>query len=140
MTQNPPDSNATGASPALAEGDGTSAPLPHDFSLRANLKLVAYWVTLGAAAGGLGGALIGGIGGRLAMFILRLTSSDAVRGVESDDGFIIGRFNVIDTLNLIAATAVMGAIAGMPRFGRNGRPATTIMPTMAPMTVVTAIS
>ncbi len=113
MTQDSPDNTATGASTGLAGEDGTTAPIPHDFSLRANLKLVAYWVTLGAAAGGLGGALIGGIGGRVAMFILRLTSNDGVRGIESDDGFIIGRFSFFDTLQLIAVTTVFGAIVGL---------------------------
>lgn len=36
------------------------------------------------------GLLIGGVGGRLAMFLLRLTSSESLHGVETDDGFIIG--------------------------------------------------
>jgi hypothetical protein len=61
------------------------------------------------------------------MFILRLTSDDSVRGLESDDGFTIGRFS-FDTLQLIALTAVMGVIvgliiiAGRPFFPKRGMP------------------
>jgi hypothetical protein len=74
---------------------------------------VAYWITLGAAAGAAGGALVGGVGGRIGMFVLRLTSPDYVRGLESDDGFEIGVFDALDTLNLVVATAVMGAVVGL---------------------------
>jgi hypothetical protein len=60
------------------------------------------------------------------MFILRLTSDPSVRGLESDDGFIIGRFSFFDTSQLILATTVMGSIvgliviAGRPFFPRRG--------------------
>lgn len=97
-------------------------------SLRADVRTVAYWISLGAAAGGLGGLLVGGIGGRLAMFLLRLTSDDRVRGIESDDGFIIGRFDLTSTLSLLFVTTIMGAIvglivvAGRPFFPRRGMP------------------
>ncbi|MEX2080527.1 MAG: hypothetical protein WEC33_02840 [Dehalococcoidia bacterium] len=88
--------------------------------------MLAYWISLGAATGGLGGALVGGVGGRLAMFLLRLTSADGVRGIESDDGFIIGRFDPLATAQLILFTALLGSItglimvAGRPFFPRRG--------------------
>ncbi|MEP6870324.1 MAG: hypothetical protein ABI939_00585 [Anaerolineaceae bacterium] len=97
-------------------------------SPRADLKTVAYWLSLGAAAGGLGGLLVGGVGGRLAMFVLRLTSDDSVRGIESDDGFTIGRFDLPSTLSLLAVTTVLGAIVGLivvfgrPFFPKRGMP------------------
>lgn len=62
------------------------------------------------------------------MFVLRLTSDDSVRGIESDDGFIIGRFDLASTLSLLVVTAVLGAIvglivvAGRPFFPRRGMP------------------
>lgn len=63
-----------------------------------------------AALGGLtAGFLVGGLGGRLAMFILRLTSSDAVRGIESDDGFTIGQVST-ESFFLIAATTLFGTL------------------------------
>lgn len=63
-----------------------------------------------AALGGLAaGFLVGGIGGRLAMFILRLTSSDSVVGIESDDGFTIGRISS-DSIFLIGATTLIGTL------------------------------
>jgi hypothetical protein len=80
---------------------------------RADAGSVMYWISLGAAAGGAGGALIGGVGGRLAMFLLRLTSDPAVRGIESDDGFVIGRFDVMSTLGLLLLTTILGAIVGL---------------------------
>jgi MFS family permease len=63
-----------------------------------------------AALGGLtAGFVVGGLGGRLAMFVLRLTSSDSVRGIESDDGFTIGRVTT-ESIFLLAATTLLGAL------------------------------
>jgi hypothetical protein len=67
---------------------------------------------LAGAAGGVAGFLIGGVCGRLAMFILRLTSDDFVRGAESDDGFTIGRFSLA-TGFLLLITAALGSIAAV---------------------------
>jgi len=72
------------------------------------------------AAGGLGGLIVGGIGGRIAMFVLRLTSDDSVRGIESDDGFIIGRFDLFSTLQLLFTTMFLGTLVGL--FVVLGRP------------------
>lgn len=69
---------------------------------------------LGAAiwAGALPGLLIGGIGGRLAMLVLRLTSDPRLHGVETDDGFVIGEITG-DTLFLILVGTALGAIGGL---------------------------
>lgn len=58
------------------------------------------------------GALVGGIGGRLAMLVLRLTSDSSLHGVKTDDGFIIGRFSG-DSLFLLVFTSVLGALGGI---------------------------
>lgn len=58
------------------------------------------------------GVLVVGVGSRLAMFALRLTSPEHVRGITSDDGFVIGRFTLSGTYNLLA----LGA-AGRDRAG-----------------------
>ena len=69
-----------------------------------------------AAFGGLvAGFLVGGVGGRAAMFVLRLTSSDGVRGIESDDGFTIGEFSA-QTLFLLIATTLVGGVLGLAYF------------------------
>lgn len=97
-------------------------------SWRADVRAVASWVTLGAAAGGIGGLLVGGIGGRLAMLLLRFTSDHSIRGLESDDGFTMGRFDLTSTLNLLIVTTVLGSIvglivvAGRPFFPKAGMP------------------
>lgn len=97
-------------------------------TVRADIGTILYWTTLGAAAGGLGGLLIGGVGGRLAMFVLRLTSDDSVRGIRSDDDFIIGRFDLTSTLSLLAVTMIMGSVVGLivvlgrPFFPKRGMP------------------
>ena len=63
------------------------------------------------AVAGVGtGVVVGGIGGRLAMLVLRLTSPDTVRGVESDDGFTIGRFTLSGTYSLMMIGAVVGVV------------------------------
>lgn len=56
----------------------------------------------------LAGFVVGGIGGRLAMLLLRLTSSDGIRGIRSDDDFVIGRFTT-ETLFLLGAATLLGA-------------------------------
>jgi pimeloyl-ACP methyl ester carboxylesterase len=59
------------------------------------------------AAGALLGVLVGGVGGRLAMMLLaRLNPQSA--GVVSDDGFTMGRFDVVNTLQLLAVGLLLG--------------------------------
>jgi len=69
-------------------------------------------VLVGTAAGAIAGFLIGGIGGRLAMLLLRLTSSDLVLGVTSDDGFEIGVISA-QTFQLLLAMTTLGAMNGV---------------------------
>ena len=66
----------------------------------------------GLMGGFLSGLVIGGIGGRLAMFLLRVTSDPALSGRETDDGFIIGSFTG-STFFLIIFTALIGLIGGL---------------------------
>jgi hypothetical protein len=56
------------------------------------------------------GVLVAGVGSRLAMFLLRATSSDHVRGIESDDGFTIGEVTLGGTYNLVLLGATIGII------------------------------
>jgi hypothetical protein len=70
------------------------------------------WVLV--VAGVSTGVVVAGIGSRVAMLILRLTSSENVRGVTSDDGFEIGRITVGGTYSLVmlgAAVGIIGAVA-----------------------------
>jgi hypothetical protein len=98
------------ASP-LAAPDGTSSPVVSG-------PVRAWVVDLGArvlpalGGGALAGLLVGGVGGRIAMLVLRLTSPDGVRGRESDDGFTIGRFSTA-TVFLLLVAAAAGALAGL---------------------------
>jgi hypothetical protein len=70
--------------------------------------------TLGAgvSAGFIAGVLIGGVGGRLAMLALRLTSHPSLHGVSTDDGFTIGRVS-LQTLFLLGVTAGLGMAGGL---------------------------
>ncbi len=86
------------------------ARAPTSFRIEVARRLPGAFTAL--AAGGLGGIIVGGVGGRLVMFILRLTSPDVVIGADSDDGFEIGR-NSFATLNLFAATMALGAASGV---------------------------
>ncbi len=69
-------------------------------------------VSIGVSTGTVAGLVIGGVGGRLAMFVLRLTSSPSLHGVETDDGFTIGVFSLA-TLFLLLVTAAIGVFAGL---------------------------
>ena len=60
------------------------------------------------------GVVLIGVGSRLAMLVLRLTSPDRARGVTSDDGFTIGEVSLGGTYNLLnlgAAVGLVGAFA-----------------------------
>lgn len=65
-------------------------------------------------AGVLTGVVVAGIGSRLAMLLLRVTSSERVIGVTSDDGFSIGKVTLGGTYSLLmlgAAVGIIGAAA-----------------------------
>jgi hypothetical protein len=102
--------NATTGAEAAARPFPGTAEAPNT---RRDLRLLAYWISLGAAAGGLAGLLAGGVAGRLAMLLLRLTSDDSVRGIQSDDDFTIGRVTADGTFSLLMVTAVLGAVVGL---------------------------
>ncbi len=65
---------------------------------------------VGVAAGVVVGLLVGGVGGRLLMLALRLTTP-GVDGVTTDDGFTIGRLSGA-TLGLLVVGALIGAVNG----------------------------
>lgn len=56
------------------------------------------------------GVVVVGVGSRLAMLILRLTSPGQVVGMQSDDDFTIGRFTLSGTYNLLLIGAGVGVI------------------------------
>ncbi len=68
------------------------------------------WMRVVILAGVPAGMLVVGVGSRLAMLLLRVTSPETVRGVESDDGFIIGRFTVGGSYALIQIGAFVGLL------------------------------
>jgi hypothetical protein len=72
----------------------------------------ARWVLATALAGACTGLIAGGIGGRLAMLALRVTSAESVRGMVSDDGFVIGRVTLGGTFSLLAVGAAFGVLGG----------------------------
>lgn len=77
-----------------------------------NVRHVAWWALVGVASGAIAGLLVGGIGGRLAMLLLRLTSPDYVIGAISDDGFEIGVVTT-DTVQLMFGMAMFGGVNGV---------------------------
>jgi hypothetical protein len=56
------------------------------------------------------GAIVVGVGSRLAMLLLRVTSPHRVIGTRSDDDFVIGRFTLAGTYNLLILGAAVGVI------------------------------
>ncbi|MGY0385737.1 hypothetical protein ACWZJV_02125 [Nocardioides sp. WG-D5] len=63
-------------------------------------------------AGGILGALIGGVGGRVVMYLL-IRLSPAADGVTSDDGFEMGRFTLSGSLNLVGVGMVLGLVGAV---------------------------
>lgn len=94
------------------DADPTCAAVPR----AARFDAAAFGATLlsfavSGAAGLVAGLVWGGIGGRLAMRLVFLTSSPSVRGVTSDDGFEIGTFTPA-TAGFVVAMAGLGLVAG----------------------------
>ena len=85
---------------------------PSERRLLDDALLVARSLSAVVGAGALAGFVIGGVGGRLAMLILRLTSDPGVRGLTSDDGFTIGVVSSATTF-LLGATAILGVLGGV---------------------------
>ena len=69
-------------------------------------------IGIGALMGAVSGLVVGGIGGRLFMFVLAQLNPDAT-GVRSDDGFEMGRFTASGTTNLLLVTTIIGVIGGL---------------------------
>ena len=103
----------------LVEHESADQPLTDPMVLSAvgediskDVAFMWRWVLLAGAAGGWAGLLVGGILGRIAMFVLRKTSGEFVNGIKSDDGFTIGRVST-SSLFLIMLTTVLGMIVGL---------------------------
>lgn len=76
------------------------------------LRTIAWRVLVGTGGGALAGGVVGGLGCRLLMLVLRLSSPQSLNGIESDDGFVIGRIGPA-TLTLLFLTAAIGAACGL---------------------------
>lgn len=90
--------------------DPTAAAVAPPFRARFNeyLRLFAWASVSGIAAG----VIVIGLGGRLAMRILAITSSDAVHGAFTDAGEEINKFTVDGTLGLMIFGGVFGGLVG----------------------------
>ncbi len=65
------------------------------------------------------GAIVAGMGSRLAMLLLRVTSPESVIGLRSDDDFVIGRFTLGGSYALLGLGAFVGVLgAGVYRLVR----------------------
>jgi hypothetical protein len=88
-------------------------------TVRAVIRNVLDELVLLALAGISTGVVVAGIGSRLTMMALRLTSHERVIGMQSDDDFTIGRFTFFGTYNLLVLGAAFGVIgAGLYQWVR----------------------
>jgi len=79
-------------------------------AMRAVARNVLDELVLLALAGISTGVVVAGIGSRLVMLTLRLTSHPRVIGIQSDDDFTIGRVTFFGTYNLLVLGAAFGVI------------------------------
>lgn len=77
-----------------------------------DVREVAWRFVVGAGAGAIVGVVLGGIGGRLAMLVLRLGSSNTLHGLATDDGFLVGRIST-ETFFLLIVAGGLGAASGV---------------------------
>jgi hypothetical protein len=75
-------------------------------------RSVARRFGLGILAGAISGFVVGGLGGRLFMFVLAHLNPEEA-GVKTDDGFVMGQFTASGTLNLLTITTVIGIFGGL---------------------------
>ncbi len=87
-----------------------------DASWQASAQRLGRRVGAALLGGIVCGAVIGGGGGRLVMLALRVTSSSALRGQRTDDGFVIGQFTSA-SLFLVSLAAVLGGVGGLLYLG-----------------------
>lgn len=83
---------------------------------RSDLARLGRSATIGATSGMFAGFVVGGIGGRVVMLVLRLASDDRLQGIQTDDDFEIGRFSSA-TAFLLVATTILGAFGGLAYMG-----------------------
>src|SRR6476660_3821704 len=91
---------------AVVHGRGPGCEPSYPAELLETLRIV---VVAGLSVG----IVVIGLGSRLAMLLLRLTSPDSVIGVTSDDGFEIGRVTLAGTYNLLLIGATVGFIGAV---------------------------
>jgi len=83
------------------------------------MRQVLRRLGIAVLAGAISGFVVGGIGGRLFMFVLaELNPEDA--GIRTDDDVPIGQFTLDGTLNLFLITTVIGVIGGLVFFALRG--------------------
>jgi hypothetical protein len=100
-------------------------------TLRTDVRAVGSWAVLVLGAGAVAGVVIGGVGGRLVMLVLRRESPLAT-GLTSDAGFEIGRVTLAGSLALSAVTGLIGvAFAVAYSVLRTGLPALARTPAAA---------
>lgn len=68
------------------------------------------WMRVLIVGGIPAGVLMVGLGSRVAMLLLRLTSPASVKGLQSDDDFTIGQVTFSGTVNLLMLGASIGVI------------------------------
>jgi hypothetical protein len=95
---------------SVQEGALTTVAVPTDW--HEDLGISARRLSAATMGGVISGALVGGVGGRLAMLVLRITSDDSLHGVETDDGFVIGQVSTA-TLFLVLFTIVLGVLGAL---------------------------
>jgi hypothetical protein len=88
---------------------GTPVAPPLDIGWRESAAAAARRLSAITAAGVVLGVLVGGVGGRLAMMLLAALNP-SMGGLASDDGFTIGQFTVLGSLNLLLTGGLLGAL------------------------------
>jgi hypothetical protein len=101
-----PGRRGRGSTPPMATTTSFTAPdIPNPIGERI-IETIRVIIVAGVPCG----AILVGLGSRLCMFILRLTSSDKMIGIRSDDDFVIGRFTLGGTYKLLTLGAAVGLV------------------------------
>lgn len=103
----------------VVKSGGVAAPLVDDAAAAGAGQARGPWiegdlrkVAAATCAGLVAGFTVNAVGGRLAMMLLAKLNPDAT-GRLSDDGFMMGQFDLMATLNLVVIATAIGVLGGL---------------------------
>jgi hypothetical protein len=105
-------SSSSSGDPVMSVTDQTQVKRPRS-GVMDFIEWAARTLAKGMLPGLIAGVIVGGVGSRVVMRIMALTSESAARGMTTDFGATVGKVTTGGTLFLLIAGAVLGMAGGI---------------------------